>query len=242
MDAEPQNQCREHVRQQAEHRIADHGPHRVDVFGGQQVMPDVHDGLGGGHQHEQVCGPSEIGVVGHHGDRVDDRRGVEHGLKHHFPDMAYITKVHVQRTQQQGESQCDGVQLDDAERHQQHAPCVVGVGKESEDDHHHQVDGQGDHRTHGGGGYDDVVREVDLAQQVAPIHDGAHAHAGGFREEVPQTGAAQQRDRECRCAVRELEEAHEHHIHDGEQHQRFEHRPEDAQERSLVSQLEIGLH
>ena len=83
---------------------------------------------------------------------------------------------------------------------------------------------------------------MNLAQQVAAVHDGTHAHACGFGEELPQTGAAQQRNREGGRAVRELEELDEHDVHDGEQHQWLEHRPQHTKIRALVAQLEVGLH
>lgn len=105
-------------------------------------MADIHDGLRGRVKHQNVGSPGELLVLRHHGNRVDDRRGIEHGLQHHFPDMGHITEIHIQRAQKQGNAETKAIQLDDAERNQQDAPGVMRVGEETEEDDHHKVDAQ----------------------------------------------------------------------------------------------------
>ena len=78
--------------------------------------------------------------------------------------MANVTEIHVQRAKQQRHTQGNGIQLDDAGDHQQHAPRVVSVCKETEQNHHAKIDGQRNHRAHSGGCHDDVVREMNFTK------------------------------------------------------------------------------
>ena len=64
-------------------------------------MADVHDYLCGGVQHQNLCGPGELRIIRHHGNRVDDRRCVEHRLEYDLPDVRHIAEVYEQRSEQQ---------------------------------------------------------------------------------------------------------------------------------------------
>ena len=55
--------------------------------------------------------------------------------------MADVAEVHVQRAEQQGHAERDCVQLQDAGDHGDHAPRVVRVREEAEEDDHAEVDG-----------------------------------------------------------------------------------------------------
>ena len=216
MNTQPQNESGQHIRQQAEQFVVDHGPHCRHIFGGKQIVTDIHNRLSGGVQHQELGSPGELRVIGDHGNGVDDRCRIEHCLQHDFPDMRHVTKIDEQGSEQQCYTQAEAVQLQNTEGNQQHAPSVMGVGEETEQDNHQQIDTERNHGTHGGGSDDDVVREVNFTKQVAASDDGLHTHAGGLREEAPQAGATQQRNGECRSAVGELQELHEHHVHYGE--------------------------
>ncbi len=69
-------------------------------------------------------------------------------------------------------------------------PRVMRIGEEAEHDDDQQVDGQGNHGAHRGGGDDDVVGEMNLAKQITAVHNRGHAHGCGFIEEAPQAGTA----------------------------------------------------
>ena len=192
VNAEPQDDGGQYVRQQAQQLVIDHGPHGWHVFRGKQVVTDIHNHLRGRIQHEQFCRPGELRIIRHHGNRVDDRSRIEHGLQYDFPDMRHIAEIYKQGSEQQCHAKTEAIQLQNAEWHQQYAPSVVRVGEETEQDDHQQIDAERNHGSHSGGSDDDVVREMHLAQQITTSDDGLHAHAGRFREEAPQAGAAQQ--------------------------------------------------
>ncbi len=204
-------------------------------------MTNIHNHLSGRIKHQNIGGPA-VTLIRNHGNWVDDRRCIEHGLQYDFPNMSHVTEIHEQRSKQQSYAKTKAIQLNNAERHKQYSPRVMRMGEETEADHHEQVDAERNHRTHSGGSHNNVVREMNLTQQITAANNGLHTHASGFGEEAPQAGTAQQRNRERRGAVGELQELHEHHIHHSEQHKRLQHGPHHAEERSLVTQLEIGFH
>ena len=73
-------------------------------------------------------------------------------------------------------------------------------------------------------------------------HNRHHAAGSGFVEEIPHDDAQQKRHGEVRHISTELQEPDEHEIHDGEQHQWLEHRPDVSQEGLLVTKFEVGAN
>lgn len=204
-------------------------------------MANIHNHLSGRIKHQNIGGPA-VTLIRNHGNWVDDRRCIEHGLQYDFPNMGHITEVHKQRCKQQSHAKTKTVQLDNAEWYKQYAPCVVCMSEEAKANYHQQVDAEGNHGTHRGGSHNNVIREMNLTQQITAANNRLHTHAGGFGEEAPQAGTTQQRNREGRSAIGELQELYEHHVHHSEQHKWLQYGPHHTEERSLVTQLEIGFH
>ena len=58
-------------------------------------MTNIHNHLGGRIKHQNIGGPA-VSLIRNHGNWVDDRSCIEHGLQYDFPNMCHITEVHEQ--------------------------------------------------------------------------------------------------------------------------------------------------
>ena len=83
---------------------------------------------------------------------------------------------------------------------------------------------------------------MNLTKQIASVDHGSQSNVRRFGNKLPRADSQQQNDRICRRTIRHPQEFAEYHIHHAEHHQRLKHRPCDAQERSLITELKIRLH
>ncbi len=155
-----------------------------------------------------------------HGQRIDDRDGVEKRLGEDIPDGGDVAIFDVDGAEEEGDAESEGVELEDEERNEQPGPAGSDAVKEGEENEDAEVDGEVDEGGGGGGDDDNVFREADLAQEVATEDDGLDALPGTFGEEVPEDSAGQEIDGVVRDVAADAEEFREDDIEDGK-HQKW---------------------
>lgn len=107
-------------------------------------------------------------------------------------------------------------------------PCVLSMSEKAKDNDNDQIDSQGNHGSHGCCSDNNIIREVNFSQKVTTANYRLHANGSCLREETPKAGAAEERDGEGWCSIREFQKPDENGVHDSEEHQWLEDRPRHA--------------
>src|SRR3974390_684452 len=171
-------------------------------------------------------------------ERVDDRTGPEPGGQDNLNEVLGVPQVHVHRGQEHGDG---GGEDDTGDQSQEQHREVREVGHRVQDDEEDpQHDGLEQEEAAGRadrGQRQDLPGERDLLHDAAVGDHGAGAREHAELKEVPQQQAGEEEYDEVRDAV--LEDDGEHDPVDRERHGRGQHRPEDAQHRVLVLDLDF---
>ena len=210
----------------------------VTVSGRDEAVPRVLDDLSHGVEHQQLREPHRD-----HAQRVDDRRRVERRLQHDLPDVAQVAEAHVEGAQEERQRERERRQLHEEQRQPQDVRRRSGTRATiMNTTMTTMLSAEADERGDADGEHHHVAGEVDLAQQVGAADQRREPLRADLGEEAPDHDAEQQVHGVVRYLRAELEEPDEDHVQDGEDRQRLEQRPQVAEQRRLVAQLEVRAH
>ncbi len=172
-------------------------------------------------------------------ERIHDRAGPEPSGQHDLNEVLSVTQVHVDGGKQDRQSRRE--EHPGEQRHDEQGE-VGRVGghpqHDHEDDHHQALEEEEDAGGPDRGEGQDLPRERHLLHDPGVVHHDAGTGQDAQLEEVEQEQTGEQEDHEVRHLVAEHDLEYEE--VDRQRHGRSHHRPDEAERRVLVLDLDFG--
>ena len=161
-----------------------------DGFWSDKAVADILDDLSDGVDEEYLGG----GLTGgsDHGDRIDDRDGVEKSLCENVPDRGDIAILDVDGAEEEWNAEGETVEFKEDDRDKEPSPGWSDTVDECEDYDYDEIDEQINNSGKSSGYNDDIFWKADFTDEFAASDDGLDTLASTFNKETPEGGASEE--------------------------------------------------
>ncbi len=174
-------------------------------------------------------------------DRIDDRRRVEQHLEHELPDLSDVAKAHEQRGEDQRDREDPDVQLEHQRKEEEPVPLRHDLLPGDEGRDRDEIDREGDRCRERRRGRDDRYGRTRACAAATRATTSEYIPSiVASLKNVTRHDSEQQRQRVVVRDRAELEDAPEHEVEHREQRERLDQRPDVAERRARVLELEVG--